>query len=46
MVTMLELRRVSKTYGEGATGSRRSEVSLSVAAGSLVAVMGPSGSGK
>jgi putative ABC transport system ATP-binding protein len=44
---MLELRGVSKTYGEGAAQVRALHaVSLSVDAGAMVAVMGPSGSGK
>ena len=44
---MLELRRVSKTYGEGSTAVRALDgVDLSVTTGELVAVMGPSGSGK
>jgi putative ABC transport system ATP-binding protein len=44
---MLELRNVSKTYGEGAAQVRALQtVSLSVEAGAMVAVMGPSGSGK
>ena len=44
---MLELRAVSKVYGEGdATVHALREVRLSVAAGMMVAVMGPSGSGK
>ncbi len=46
-MTMLELRRVSKTYGDGTTQVEAlSEVNLSVEAGRLVAVMGASGSGK
>lgn len=46
-MTALEMRGVSKNYGEGATEVRAlSSVDLSVEAGSLVAVMGPSGSGK
>ena len=44
---MLELRQVSKIYGEGAPRCTRCATSTSsVAAGELVAVMGPSGSGK
>ena len=43
----LELRRVTKVYGEGATELQALRgVDLVVEAGSLVAVMGPSGSGK
>jgi putative ABC transport system ATP-binding protein len=46
-MTALELRLVSKTYGEGPTEVHAlEEVNLAVDAGSLVAVMGPSGSGK
>ena len=46
-MTALELRRVSKLYGEGPTEVRAlRDVDLSVEAGELVAVMGPSGSGK
>src|SRR5271157_4707163 len=46
-MTMLELKGVSKTYGQGHTEVRAlSDVDLSVDAGALVAVMGPSGSGK
>ena len=47
MSAAIELRRVSKTYGEGASEVRAlSEVDLSVVRGELVAIMGPSGSGK
>jgi len=43
----LALRNVSKTYGSGPTEVRAlREVDLTVARGELVAVMGPSGSGK
>jgi len=46
-MTMLELRQVSKVYGEGATEVQALDrVDLVVEAGSLVAVMGASGSGK
>jgi putative ABC transport system ATP-binding protein len=46
-VSFLELRRVSKSYGEGAAEVRAiEEVDLAVDCGTLVAVMGPSGSGK
>jgi putative ABC transport system ATP-binding protein len=46
-VSLLELRTISKTYGEGATEVHAlRDVDLFVEAGSLVAVMGPSGSGK
>jgi putative ABC transport system ATP-binding protein len=46
-MTALELRGVSKVYGEGPTEVRAlCEVDLFVDAGALVAVMGPSGSGK
>jgi putative ABC transport system ATP-binding protein len=47
MMRALELRQVSKSYGQGPTlvdALRR--VDLSVDAGELVAIMGPSGSGK
>jgi putative ABC transport system ATP-binding protein len=46
-VSFLELRLVSKSYGEGAVQVHAIEdVNLFVERGSLVAVMGPSGSGK
>ena len=46
-MSYLELRRVSKSYGAGATEVHAlSDVNLTVERGSLVAVMGPSGSGK
>jgi putative ABC transport system ATP-binding protein len=46
-MSMLELRQVSKVYGQGAAEVHAlRDVSLEVAAGTMVAVMGPSGSGK
>jgi putative ABC transport system ATP-binding protein len=46
-MSMLELRQVSKVYGQGAAEVHAlREVSLEVSAGAMVAVMGPSGSGK
>jgi len=46
-MSFLELRNVSKSYGEGATTVHALEgIDLSVDEGHLVAVMGPSGSGK
>ena len=47
MTVELELRNVSKSYGDGpATVHALREVDLSIARGELVAIMGPSGSGK
>ncbi|HTW18779.1 MAG TPA: ABC transporter ATP-binding protein [Mycobacteriales bacterium] len=46
-MSILELRTVSKKYGEGPTEVRAlHDVTLAVDRGELVAVMGPSGSGK
>ncbi|MGH3119784.1 MAG: ABC transporter ATP-binding protein [Streptosporangiaceae bacterium] len=46
-MTVLELEDVSKSYGEGpAQVKALAHVSLSVAPGTMVAVMGPSGAGK
>ena len=46
-MTVLEIRSVSKVYGRGAAEVQAlRDVSLTVAAGEMVAVMGPSGSGK
>ena len=46
-MSRLELRRVSKVYGQGTAGVHAlADASLPVDAGSMVAVMGPSGSGK
>jgi putative ABC transport system ATP-binding protein len=46
-MSYLELRGITKVYGEGATEVHAlSDIELSVDAGSLVAVMGASGSGK
>ena len=46
-MSLLELRGVSRTYGEGAARVEAVRgVDLSVDAGDLVAIMGPSGSGK
>jgi putative ABC transport system ATP-binding protein len=46
-MSMLELERVSKVYGRGATEVHALDrVTLSVDEGAMVAVMGPSGSGK
>ena len=46
-MTILELRQVSKVYGQGAAEVHALRgVSLEVDAGMMVAVMGPSGSGK
>jgi putative ABC transport system ATP-binding protein len=47
MLPALELRQVSKIYGEGKTSVRALwQANLSVKRGELVAIMGPSGSGK
>jgi putative ABC transport system ATP-binding protein len=47
MTALLQLVGVSKTYGDGPSAVHAlSNVDLSVARGELVAVMGPSGSGK
>ena len=46
-MNMLELRRVSKVYGQGAAEVHALDrVTLSVREGAMIAVMGPSGSGK
>ena len=46
-VSLLELRDISKSYGEGATEVHALvDIDLFVDGGQLVAVMGPSGSGK
>ena len=46
-MSFLELCKVSKSYGEGATEVHAvRDIDLSVDPGALVAVMGPSGSGK
>jgi putative ABC transport system ATP-binding protein len=46
-MSMLELRRVSKVYGQGAAEVHAlRDVSVEVGAATMVAVMGPSGSGK
>ena len=46
-MSVLEMRRVSRAYGQGAAEVRAlANVDLEVDAGSMVAVMGPSGSGK
>jgi putative ABC transport system ATP-binding protein len=46
-MSVLELRQVSKVYGQGAAEVHAlREVSIEVGAGAMVAVMGPSGSGK
>jgi putative ABC transport system ATP-binding protein len=46
-MSVLEMRNVSRTYGQGAAEVHAlMDVDLSVEAGQMVAVMGPSGSGK
>jgi putative ABC transport system ATP-binding protein len=46
-MSMLELRRVSKSYGQGSAEVHAlREISLTADQGAMVAVMGPSGSGK
>src|SRR5271166_6350766 len=46
-MSILELRSISKVYGRGAAEVQAlRDVSLAIAAGEMVAVMGPSGSGK
>jgi len=46
-MSVLEMRRVSRVYGQGAAEVHAlQEISLRVDAGTMVAVMGPSGSGK
>jgi putative ABC transport system ATP-binding protein len=46
-MSMLELRKVSKSYGQGSAEVHAlREVSLTAGEGAMVAVMGPSGSGK
>jgi putative ABC transport system ATP-binding protein len=46
-MTMLELRNVSKVYGQGAAEVQALRgIDLTIGAGTMVAVMGPSGSGK
>jgi len=46
-MSVLEMRHVSRTYGQGAAEVHAlDDINLTVEAGSMVAVMGPSGSGK
>lgn len=46
MTNVIELSRISKVYNGGAGQTALDEVSLSVAPGEFIAIMGPSGSGK
>ncbi|MGH3182506.1 MAG: ABC transporter ATP-binding protein, partial [Streptosporangiaceae bacterium] len=46
-MSVLEMRRVSRVYGQGAAEVKAlHDIDLTVDAGAMVAVMGPSGSGK
>jgi putative ABC transport system ATP-binding protein len=47
MLPLIELKAVTKTYGQGSTALQALKgVDLSIEAGDFVAIMGPSGSGK
>jgi len=44
---MIELKKITKTYGEGANAFQALKgIDLKIAKGEFVAIMGPSGSGK